>query len=63
MMHAKTGVVDGRYARVGSTDFNVLGMAINFELDAMIGDDTLGAAMNATFEDDIARSNPMTREV
>jgi cardiolipin synthase len=59
MMHAKTGVVDGCYVRVGSTDFNVLGMAINFELDAMIQDEALGAAMNSMFEEDIARSNPM----
>jgi cardiolipin synthase len=59
MMHAKTGVVDGRYVRIGSTDFNVLGMAINFELDAMVQDESLGAAMNSMFEEDIARSNPM----
>jgi cardiolipin synthase len=59
MMHAKTGVVDGRYVRIGSTDFNVLGMAINFELDAMIEDEALGRAMNSMFEEDIARSNPM----
>jgi cardiolipin synthase A/B len=29
MMHAKTSVVDGRWVRVGSTDFNPLGVAIN----------------------------------
>jgi cardiolipin synthase len=60
MMHAKTSVVDGRFARIGSTDFNPLGMAINFELDAMIEDNALGAATNAMFEEDIARSRPMT---
>ena len=56
MMHAKTSVVDGRYVRFGSTDFNLLGMAINFELDAMIADDGLGSAMNAMFDADVARS-------
>ena len=61
MMHAKTSVVDGRYVRIGSTDFNLLGVAINYELDAMIEDATLGAAASAMFEDDIARSHPMTR--
>jgi cardiolipin synthase len=60
MMHAKTSVVDGRYVRVGSTDFNILGLAINFELDAMIDDPVLGAAMNTMFEEDIAHSNPIT---
>ena len=38
MMHAKTTVVDGRWTRVGSTDFNPLGIAINFELDAIVED-------------------------
>ena len=58
MMHAKTSVVDGRYVRIGSTDFNLLGMAINYELDAMIEDAGLGAATSAMFEEDIARSQP-----
>jgi cardiolipin synthase len=60
MMHAKTSVVDGRYVRIGSTDFNPLGMAINFELDAMIDDAAMGEAANAMFLDDIARSRLMT---
>ena len=60
MMHAKTSVVDGRYVRIGSTDFNLLGMGINYELDAMIDDQALGAAASAMFEEDIAQSEPMT---
>jgi cardiolipin synthase len=60
MMHAKTSVVDGRYTRIGSTDFNPLGMAINFELDAMVEDQALGRATGAMFEEDIARSRLVT---
>jgi cardiolipin synthase len=60
MMHAKTGVADGRYVRIGSTDFNLLGMAINFELDAMIDDAALGKAASAMFEEDLARSREIT---
>jgi cardiolipin synthase A/B len=60
MMHAKTSVVDGRFVRIGSTDFNPLGMAINFELDAMIEDAALGEATNGMFENDIAQSRLMT---
>jgi cardiolipin synthase len=60
MMHAKTSVVDGRYVRIGSTDFNLLGMAINFELDAMIEDAALGDACSAMFLEDITRSRFMT---
>lgn len=60
MMHAKTSVVDGGYVRIGSTDFNPLGVAINFELDAMVADATLGAAVAAMFEEDAAQSSLVT---
>jgi cardiolipin synthase len=56
MMHAKTSVVDGRFVRVGSTDFNPLGVAINFELDAVIEERVLGAEAEAMFLDDLERS-------
>lgn len=56
MMHAKTAVVDGRWIRVGSTDFNPLGVAINYELDAMIDDPTVGAQAERMFERDLAES-------
>jgi cardiolipin synthase len=56
MMHAKTSVVDGRWIRVGSTDFNLLGIAINFELDAVIEDAALGAEAEAMFLQDLERS-------
>src|SRR5919202_372008 len=53
MMHAKTSVVDGRWVRVGSTDFNPLGVAINFELDALIEDQSLGREAEALFLADL----------
>ena len=56
MMHAKTNVVDGRWVRVGSTDFNILGVAVNFELDAVIDDATIGAKAEAMFLEDLDRS-------
>ena len=56
MMHAKTAVVDGRWIRVGSTDFNPLGVAINYELDAMIDDPTVGAQAEQMFERDLSES-------
>ncbi|MEO7964619.1 MAG: phosphatidylserine/phosphatidylglycerophosphate/cardiolipin synthase family protein [Gemmatimonadaceae bacterium] len=56
MMHAKTNVVDGRWTRVGSTDFNPLGVAINFELDAVIEDPTVGAQAEEMFLSDLDRS-------
>ena len=60
MMHAKTSVVDGRWVRVGSTDFNPLGVAINYELDAVIEDATLGARAEAMFLDDLEHSREIT---
>jgi cardiolipin synthase len=60
MMHAKTSVVDGRWVRVGSTDFNPLGVAINYELDAVIEDQTIGAKAEAMFLDDLEHSREIT---
>jgi cardiolipin synthase len=61
MMHAKTSVVDSRYTRVGSTDFNPLGVAINFELDAVIEDAALGEQAEAMFLSDLDQSKEITR--
>ena len=60
MMHAKTSVVDGRWVRVGSTDFNPLGVAINYELDAVIEDAALGAKAEAMFLEDLEHSREIT---
>jgi cardiolipin synthase A/B len=56
MMHAKTSVVDGRWIRVGSTDFNPLGVTINYELDAVIEDARVGAEAEAMFLADLEHS-------
>ena len=62
MMHAKTSVVDGRWVRVGSTDFNPLGVAINYELDAVIEDAALGQAAERMFLADLEESREVTLE-
>jgi len=59
MMHAKTSVVDGRWVRVGSTDFNPLGVAINYELDAVIEDPALGVVAESMFLEDLQRSREL----
>lgn len=56
MMHAKTSVMDSRWVRVGSTDFNPLGVSINYELDAVIEDAVLGAEAEAMFLADLEQS-------
>ncbi len=61
MMHAKTSVVDGRFTRVGSTDYNPLGVAINFELDAVIEDAAVGAEAERMFLADLETSQEIRR--
>jgi cardiolipin synthase A/B len=60
MMHAKTSVVDGRWVRVGSTDFNVLGVAINYELDALVEDAAIGREAEHRFLADLDDSREVT---
>jgi cardiolipin synthase len=60
MMHAKTSVVDGRWVRVGSTDFNALGVAINYELDALVEDRDVGREAEHRFLDDLDHSREIT---
>ena len=60
MMHAKTSVVDGRLVRVGSTDFNALGVAVNYELDALIDDAALGGEARDRFLSDLDDSHEIT---
>ena len=60
MMHAKTSVVDGRWLRVGSTDFNILGVAINYELDALVEDAALGHEAEERFLNDLEASHEVS---
>jgi len=53
MMHAKTAVADGRWARVGSTNLNVQSWLGNWELDVAVEDERFGAEMEAMYEDDL----------
>jgi len=52
--------VDGRWTRIGSTDYNPLGIAINFELDAVIEDRALGGQAEAMFLEDLEQSKEIT---
>jgi len=60
MMHAKSSVVDGRWLRIGSTDFNPLGVAINYELDAVIEDAALGTEAEELFLEDLKNARELT---
>jgi cardiolipin synthase len=54
MIHAKTAVADGRWARVGSTNLNVASWIGNRELDVVVEDEGFARAMEERFEQDLA---------
>jgi cardiolipin synthase len=56
MLHAKTAVADGRWARVGSTNLNIASWLGNCELDAVIEDTAFAAQMEETYLRDLANS-------
>jgi cardiolipin synthase len=56
MMHAKTAVADGRWARIGSTNLNIASWIGNWELDVVIEDERLGGQMSEMFLEDLSKS-------
>ena len=56
MLHAKTAVADARWARVGSTNLNLLSWVGNRELDVVIEDQGFGRQMEEMFESDLQNS-------
>lgn len=53
MMHAKTAVADGRWARVGSSNLNLSSWLANCELDATIEDTDFAEQMEAQYLRDL----------
>ena len=56
MMHAKTAVADGRWARVGSTNLNLASWLSNWELDVVAEDEPFAEKMERMYEDDLGNS-------
>lgn len=59
MLHAKTAVADGRWARVGSTNLNVASWVGNWELDVAIEDEGFAREMERAYEADLANSTEL----
>ncbi|OPY67637.1 MAG: putative cardiolipin synthase YwiE [Syntrophorhabdus sp. PtaU1.Bin002] len=53
MIHAKTAVADGYWARVGSTNLNLASWIGNYELDVVIEDEDFAGEMEEMYLDDI----------
>jgi len=56
MLHAKTAVADGRWARVGSTNLNLASWATNWELDVVLEDRGFAEAMEEMYLKDLANA-------
>lgn len=56
MLHAKTAVADGRWARVGSTNLNLSSWLGNCELDAVIEDEAFAREMEAMYLADLSNA-------
>lgn len=63
MIHAKTAVADGRWARIGSTNLNLASWINNWELDVVIEDSRIGEEMEQMFLDDLENATEMVLTV
>ena len=62
MMHAKTMVVDGLLATVGSTNFDNRSFRFNDEIDLAVYDEGVAGRLQQMFENDLTRARPYTYE-
>lgn len=60
MLHAKTAVADGRWARVGSTNLNPASWLGNCELDVLVEDERFGREMEEMYVEDLANATEIT---
>lgn len=62
MLHAKTAVADGRWARVGSSNLNMASWVGNYELDAVVENNAFAAKMEAMYLADLERATELVLE-
>ncbi|HVE65533.1 MAG TPA: phospholipase D-like domain-containing protein [Thermoanaerobaculia bacterium] len=60
MMHAKTMIVDGLFATVGSTNFDNRSFRYNDELDLAVYDEGVATRLARSFDEDVGKSRPYT---
>jgi len=56
MLHAKTAVADGLWARVGSTNLNLASWLTNYELDVAVENEEFAHKMSQQYEEDLKRA-------
>ncbi|QKY70544.1 cardiolipin synthase [Lentibacillus sp. CBA3610] len=62
-LHAKTIIVDGKIASVGTANIDVRSFRLNFEVNAFLYDEGLSERLLEAFEQDIEHSTQMTKEL
>jgi cardiolipin synthase len=62
MLHAKTAVADGRWARVGSSNLNVASWIGNYELDCVVENDAFAAEMEDLYLEDLENATEIVLE-
>lgn len=62
MMHSKTAVADGRWARVGSSNLNIASWIGNYELDVLVEDERFATTMERTFLRDLGHATELVLE-
>lgn len=62
VLHAKTAVVDGSWATIGSSNLDSLSLRQNLEVNAVVIDPRFGAAMEQLFADDLEHCERITLE-
>ena len=58
-MHAKYGVIDGKWSTIGSPNLNSRSRELDEENALGIYDEALGARLKATFMKDLERAKPI----
>jgi len=61
-LHAKTFVVDGQWATIGSMNFDNRSLALNDEATLMVLDPAVGAVMDRVFLDDLRHAHEITAD-
>ena len=62
-LHAKTIIVDGKIASVGTANIDVRSFRLNFEVNAFIYDKKITRELEQAFHDDINLSTQMTKKL
>ena len=60
ILHAKTAVVDGTWATVGSSNLDPMSLRQNLEVNAIVTEPSFGAALEQMFNEDLAHCERIT---